>query len=463
MRNIRIPGGWQSRQYARKLCRGGGVTATVVATICALSLSGCVVNQPTGPAIDRYAIAVAEPRAATIGRDILSSGGNAADAAVAAALAMTVTLPSRVGLGGGGACLVHDPETGEVRTLDFRAGKDGGAAPGLLRGLAALHAEYGSRRWEAVVSPAETLARFEQPVSRALAIDLAAGGQALTGQAAAVFAPGGVPAMEGQRIAQPQLAATLSRIRAEGVGGFYSGALGRGFAEAAAAAGHPVSVEALRGYSPEWRESLAAEVGNDVLFFASGEALSGPAQADIWRRFAEEGSWSEIADGERLEALAAALPGAPIPDGATLSVVDRTELAVTCGFTQGGLFGAGEMAGDTGILIAEPVPPGVASLGGLALLANEPKRQVLFAATGAGAASALAVPMLEVLEAGQPLEAALAAPRIASVDGAVRTEAEAGPIGRTGAVWCDWNRADRKTCYAESDPRGGGLSAVFQF
>lgn len=433
------------------MCRGGGVAATVVAAIGAISLSGCVVNQPSGPAIDRYAVAVAEPRAATIGRDILSSGGNAADAAVAAALAMTVTLPSRVGLGGGGACLVHDPETGEVRTLDFRAGKDGGGAPGLLRGLAALHAEHGSRRWEAVVSPAENLARFEQPVSRALAIDLAAGGDLLAGQAAATFAPGGVPAMEGQRVAQPQLAATLSQIRADGVAGFYNGALGRRFAEAATAAGHPVSIEALRGYSPEWRDSLAAEVGNDVLFFASGEALSGPAQEEIWRRFAEDGSWSDLPEGERLPALAAALPDTPIADGATLTILDRDELAVTCGFTQGGLFGAGEMAGDTGILISEPIPAGAASLGGLALLANEPKRQVLFAATGAGAASALAVPMLEVLEAGQPLEAAMAAPRVE------------GAGGRASAVWCDWNRADRKICHAESDPRGGGLSTVFQF
>src|SRR3546814_819610 len=43
-----------------------------------------------------------EPRAVTIGRDVIGNGGSAADAAVAMYFAMAVTLPSRVGLAGGG-------------------------------------------------------------------------------------------------------------------------------------------------------------------------------------------------------------------------------------------------------------------------------------------------------------------------------------------------------------------------
>ncbi|MFP3344798.1 gamma-glutamyltransferase, partial [Halomonas sp. SIMBA_159] len=49
-----------------------------------------------------------EPRAATVGREVLANNGTAADAAAAMAFTMTVTLPSRVGLGGGGVCVVSD-------------------------------------------------------------------------------------------------------------------------------------------------------------------------------------------------------------------------------------------------------------------------------------------------------------------------------------------------------------------
>ena len=133
-------------------------------------------------------VAADEPRAALIGRDVLSAGGSAADAATAVYFALAVTLPSSASLGGGGVCLVHDTPSARTEAIRFLARRPAdvppgtarpSAVPGNPRGFFALHSKYGVLRWEQVVAPAEGLARFGTPVSRALARDLKQVGTAL--------------------------------------------------------------------------------------------------------------------------------------------------------------------------------------------------------------------------------------------------------------------------------------------
>src|SRR6187401_3371947 len=59
------------------------------------------------------------PTASAIGKRVLNEGGNAVDAAVAVALALTVTYPQAGNIGGGGFMLVH-LATGEDHFLDYR-------------------------------------------------------------------------------------------------------------------------------------------------------------------------------------------------------------------------------------------------------------------------------------------------------------------------------------------------------
>lgn len=66
------------------------------------------------------AVATVDLDATQVGLDVLAAGGNAADAAVAAAAALGVTEPYSAGIGGGGFFVYYDAATGEVSTIDGR-------------------------------------------------------------------------------------------------------------------------------------------------------------------------------------------------------------------------------------------------------------------------------------------------------------------------------------------------------
>ena len=197
-------------------------------------------------------VAADEPRAVLIGRDILSAGGTAADAAVAMTFALAVTLPSSASLGGGGVCVVRDAGTKVTETLDFLPGIPKTipatvvrptAVPGNVRGLAALHAKYGKLRWAQLVSPAEKLARFGTQVSRAFASDFKRMPPAMLAEPAIrnIFFQnqGSRPIREGDFLKQLDLSGVLGRLRARGAGDFYNGPLARQLVAAVTRGGAP--------------------------------------------------------------------------------------------------------------------------------------------------------------------------------------------------------------------------------
>ena len=416
-----------------------------------------------------------EPRAVLIGREVLGNGGTAVDAAVAMYFAMAVTLPSRVSLGGGGVCVLFQGGEKRGHAIEFlaRAAPSGGMVPSGMRAMAALHARYGALRWEQLLAPAESLARFGHAVSRSFERDLvaAAGLIAVRPDLARVFtARSGRLARTGDRIVQTELSGVLSGIRQRGVIYLHSGTFARRLAEASTAVGLPLTAEDVRSNLPRVVDAIEVPAGNDVAFFAPPRATGGVVAAQMWRMltdaedfddagpevqphlfaevalraFAERARWmdrdgssreplADLVSDDRIEALMAdygedrrtpASRFSPLPPevqgkaySAGFVAGDQWSNAVACSFTMNRLFGAGRIAQGTGIVLA--APPRSQNDGSTSLTAvvigNKNTGDVRFAGTageGAVAATALVRVMVESLAVGRGLREAMALPRV---------------------------------------------------
>lgn len=259
-----------------------------------------------------------EPKATLIGRDVLSSGGTAADAAVAVAFALSVTLPSSANLGGGGVCLVRDAPNNITETLNFLplAPKNISpnstypvAVPGFVRGLATLHSKYGKLNWKQLVSPAEALARFGNQVSRAFAHDLKQLGPLNIAdpslQKMLSHKDGGRFVREGDFLKQLDLSSVLGRIRARGGGDFYNGPLAGQIVAAIKKAGGSLSLEQLRAFLPRWTPTLEIPYFQSTKFhFPMMPGSSGVLAAQIMAMTIKMDEWKDASPADRAHMLA---------------------------------------------------------------------------------------------------------------------------------------------------------------
>ncbi len=228
---------------------------------------------------------VASPQAdaTRAGVAMLRAGGNAVDAAVATAFALSVTDPHHSGLGGGGFLLIHRALGGTV-ALDARetapaaatrdmyvapgvsehASRIGGlavATPGLVRGLTEALEEYGTLPLEQVMAPAIRLAAegFQVGPRHAAAVRRwqATGLAARFPETARIQLPAdGSPIEEGFRLVQPELAETLRAIARGGAEVFYTGPLAEAIVAAVRAEGGVLTLADLAGYRTRRREPI---------------------------------------------------------------------------------------------------------------------------------------------------------------------------------------------------------------
>jgi len=221
--------------------------------------------------------------ASQVGVEVLSAGGNAVDAAVAAAFALAVVHPTAGNIGGGGF-LVYRPASGAAVTYDFRETAPAAASatmfltdgrydavkhheshlsvgvPGSVAGLALAWRSHGLLPWKKLLEPSIHLAREGFPLSEGLARSLAGavekmkkrGLDASVGQ----FSRAGVPYQMGDVFRQPDLARTLERIASQGPAGFYEGETAELIEREMKRGGGLVTREDLRAYAARRREPL---------------------------------------------------------------------------------------------------------------------------------------------------------------------------------------------------------------
>jgi|TARA_B100000768_G_scaffold38884_1_gene37739 gamma-glutamyltranspeptidase/glutathione hydrolase len=244
-------------------------------------ISGC--NKPLNQTADSQnssaAIAIPDNYGARVAEDILNSGGNAVDAAVATGFALAVTFIDAGNIGGGGFMAVKMDD--EIAFLDYRekapltAHKDmyldaqgnvidnitliGGQAagvPGTVAGFWEAHKRFGKLPWNEVVKPAIALAANGFIPAPILVDSIHSMEQRFNGKTN--FNDYFNHINSSKVFKQPELAKTLSRIAEFGADDFYRGKTASLIVEEMKRSNGLISADDLQQYSAIWREPVRA-------------------------------------------------------------------------------------------------------------------------------------------------------------------------------------------------------------
>jgi gamma-glutamyltranspeptidase/glutathione hydrolase len=255
----------------------------------------------------RGMVVTTDELASQVGVDVLAAGGNAVDAAIAVQFALAVVNPEAGNIGGGGFMLVRLAD-GTAAALDFReraplaASRDmyldsagnptdaslvghlASGVPGSVAGMWAAHERFGSLPWATLVDPAIRFASGFEVRERFLnSLD---GGRARLlarfPTSAAQFLPrGGEPPLPGDTLRQPDLAATLIRIRDRGAEGFYSGETAELLVAEMERGGGIITLEDLASYEPAWREPISFSYRGHTILSMPPSSSGGATMAEI--------------------------------------------------------------------------------------------------------------------------------------------------------------------------------------
>ena len=258
----------------------------------------------------RGVVATSQPLATEAGIDILRSGGNAFDAAVATAAALNVVEPTSTGLGGdvfalyrtadgdvgamracGGApadATIENVRTALAETDDTSAyypedrgyAVDGAAeaempfygphavtVPGTARGWEATIAELGRLSLADVLEPAIRYAIDGYPVSEVIASYWDGAEELFTDpNAREAFLFDGEPPSVGQQVTLPKLGRSMQRIAEEGADVVYEGEIGAAIAEEVQLHGGFLTVDDLADFEVEWPDPVSTTYNGATVY-----------------------------------------------------------------------------------------------------------------------------------------------------------------------------------------------------
>jgi gamma-glutamyltranspeptidase/glutathione hydrolase len=231
------------------------------------------------PVLAGNVVATSQPLAAQAGLAMLRAGGNAVDAAVATAAALTVIEPTSNGIGSDGFCLVwaggglHGLNASGRSPQGFRledfAGQEripyrgwgGVTVPGAVSAWVALARRFGALPFARLLEPAIEYAEKGFQVAPQTAYYWSRGHETYADFPAwqATFCPAGRPPEPGERVRLPDHAVTLRTIAETEGEAFYRGALAERIVAESDATGGRFRMEDLAGQAPEWVRPLALD------------------------------------------------------------------------------------------------------------------------------------------------------------------------------------------------------------
>ena len=263
-------------------------------------------NDNVGTISKNGMVSSAHPLASKVGVDILKSGGNAFDAAVAVHFALSVVYPNAGNIGGGGFA-IYRLENGEIGSLDFREkapinstrdmylkiDKDGKlevdddksklghlavGVPGAVDGMVKIHERFGLLNWDELINPSIELAKkgfnITEKQSKSLN-NVKSAFEKVNDEIISFHKDGNWK--KDDILIQEDLSKTLERIRKDKRDGFYSGLTADYIIDEMSEGGGIITYEDLKTYSSIWRKPIVGNYKNHKIISMAPPSSGGIA------------------------------------------------------------------------------------------------------------------------------------------------------------------------------------------